>query len=74
MDDDTRRLVFELCTRAGMIMEDASATALLTAELDDAALQTLIDTLGAELGRASALIAAAKSLCVGYANGADPTL
>lgn len=36
LDEDTRSLVEQLCTRAGMLMEDASVLALVrAASLDD---------------------------------------
>ncbi|CAM3102143.1 hypothetical protein SPAN111604_03705 [Sphingomonas antarctica] len=62
MDADTIRLVRELCARAGMIMEDASATAVLTGKLDDGAVRLLVAQVSDELSKASTLVAAAKML------------
>lgn len=60
-DEDTRELVVRLLTRAGMMMEDASAIAVLSAgegvEMPDVVAQ--LEKASTEVG---ALIAAAKAL------------
>lgn len=46
MDDDTRYLIVQLCTRAGMVMEDATVIALSAArQRDDAALRKDLEEL-----------------------------
>jgi hypothetical protein len=45
MDDDAAGLVRQLCTRAGMIMEDASATAILVGGAMPAELLVIVDDL-----------------------------
>ena len=62
MNGDTIRLVRDLCARAGMIMEDASATAVLNGKLDDTSLRLLVAQVANELGKAMSLIAAASAL------------
>jgi len=54
---DTHELIRQLCTQAGMIMEDASAEAILW----DGNIETLND-LAARIAEARALIEAARSL------------
>ena len=55
MDEDQIRLVRELCTQAGMIMEDTSALAILVGSLDPAGLASVIELVRRELTRALAL-------------------
>ena len=61
MDDDTIELIQQLCTRVGMIMEDASPVALITEPADD--LSEKVEALRRATSRASALVAAADALC-----------
>lgn len=62
MDDDDAELIVRLCTRAGMIMEDASVLALDRSGLSaDRRRATLVD-LAAASRSISALVLAAESL------------
>lgn len=45
MDEDDIELVMRLCTRAGMLMEDASADAIGAAGADPAELVTIVEKL-----------------------------
>ena len=62
MDDDTKDLIRLLCTRAGMIMEDASTVALVLPISDDAALKGALDSLRRSTSSMSTLIDAAFAL------------
>ena len=62
MDDDAIALVRQLCTRAGMIMEDASAPAILSGSLNTAALGSVLRQTRADLTRALMLIDAARAM------------
>ena len=73
MNEETKRLVCELCARAGMIMEDASATAVLSGKLDDASLRVLVADVAAELTKATALVSAATTLVGTLPNPTDRT-
>ena len=73
MHQETRRLIRELCGRAGMIMEDASATAVLSEKLDDASLRLLVTNVAVEIEKATSLIAAATTLVSTLSIGADQT-
>ena len=59
MDDDAIALVRQLCTRAGMIMEDASASAILAGNLDTEALAKVVQRTREDLLRALMLAEAA---------------
>lgn len=56
MDDDTRDLIRQLCTRAGMIMEDASAIAVTKPQEEQ------LPQLRQASNQVTALIAAAEAL------------
>ena len=73
MHQETRRLIRELCGRAGMIMEDASATAVLSGKLDDASLRLLVTNVAAELEKATSLMTAATTLASTLPTEADRT-
>ena len=60
MDDDVIALVRQLCTRAGMIMEDGSASAILVGTLDKEALARVVQQTRKDLGRALTLAEAAR--------------
>ena len=62
MDEDQIKLVRELCTQAGMIMEDASAAAILVGSLDAAGLTSVIALVRRELTRALALVDGARAM------------
>ena len=62
MDDDTRELVAQLFTRIGMIMEDASVTALSVTGMDQEERGTALVELGISTRRISALVESAGSL------------
>jgi hypothetical protein len=62
MDDDTIELIRQLCTRIGMIMEDASVSALVSGSGDDPA--SKVASLRLAVEQAAALVAAAQALCV----------
>jgi hypothetical protein len=56
MDEDTRDLIRQLCTRAGMIMEDASAMAILAPQEEH------LPNLRRAVEHAEMLLAAANAL------------
>ena len=62
MDDDQIALVRQLCTQAGMIMEDASAATILVGNLDVAGLGSVVDQARQDLKRALALTDAAGAM------------
>ena len=62
IDDDAIALVHQLCTRAGMIMEDASAPAILSGNLNTIALGLVVQQTRADLTRALMLIEAARTM------------
>ena len=62
MDDDTDDLIAQLCTRIGMIMEDASVIALNVSGKVPSDRQTAIDELDGAAKRIEALIAAVRTL------------
>ena len=62
MDDDTRELIDLLCTRAGMVMEDASVTALTVAGMDQEEHKIALAELGVAANRINAIVEAATSL------------
>lgn len=62
MDDDTSDLVVPLCTRIGMIMEDASPVALKVACMDVAERKAALAELDQSIEQLGSLIDAAKVL------------
>jgi hypothetical protein len=60
IDTDTRDLVVRLLTRAGMVMEDASAEAILSAA--DAPLESIIQRLECSAAAINSLVSAAAAL------------
>lgn len=62
MDQDTRRLIDELCTRAGMIMEDCSTVAVTTRHLDDNELVAKLGALADDARNVGTLVDAARCL------------
>ena len=62
MDDDADDLIRKLCTRAGMIMEDASVDALLMPGADPEAIGAKLERLGDAAHAISAIVAAARAL------------
>jgi hypothetical protein len=64
MDADTSEIITQLCTRIGMIMEDASVVALTIRELKGDARATAIAELEAAGERIRALAGAARALLV----------
>lgn len=62
MDDDAIALVRQLCTRAGMIVEDASAPVILSGSMNTAALGPVLRQARADLTRALMLIEAAQTM------------
>ena len=62
MDDDTSDLLFQLCTRIGMIMEDAAPLALSRPGADAESRLAHVNEIQGAAARICALVAAAKSL------------
>jgi hypothetical protein len=62
MDADDRELVIRLCTKAGMLMEDASVVGVTSAGLDQEQLLLAVDSLGGYASKIKALICAASLL------------
>lgn len=62
MDNDTAEMIRQLCTRAGMIMEDYSAFALSLRPDLASDLGEKLDELSAAIGRAATFVSAAKAL------------
>ena len=60
MDDNAIALVRQLCTRAGMIMEDASASAIQIGNLGSEGLARVVQLTCEDLTRALKLAEAAK--------------
>ena len=60
MDDDAKELVAQICTRIGMIMEDASVVALMVGSHSEEGQENAISDLEAAADRITALVAAAK--------------
>ena len=56
MDDDVIALVRQLCTRAGIIMEDVSASAILAGTQDTAGLASIVERVRRELDRGLVLL------------------
>jgi hypothetical protein len=68
MDEDTIALARQLFTRAGMIMEDASAFAIVVGGKDVHELHEMAGELEIALAQGATLIAAAKTIIVGPSN------
>lgn len=62
MDRETRELVDQLCTQAGMIMEDCSAAFLTTRGIDDGEIPRLLQNLAGEAAKVRDLVNAAIAL------------
>ncbi len=62
MDRDTHDLIAQLCTRAGMIMEDASPMALSIGSTPTDEWVAQIDELIGEMERAASLLGTARVL------------
>ena len=62
MDEDTLELIQALCTRAGMIMEDASAEAMATASDDAGTVGKKLTRLAEAAHAIGTIIAAAHAL------------
>lgn len=62
MDDDIGDLISALCTRAGMIMEDASVDALMMRADDPDAINAKLERLADAALAISAIINAAQAL------------
>jgi hypothetical protein len=62
MDEDTLELTQRLCTRAGMIMEDASAEALMIAASDAGTMSQKLTRLAEAAQAIGAMISAAQAL------------
>lgn len=62
MDDDTADLIRKLCTRAGMIMEDASVEALIMPVIDASSIDAKLALLADAAYAISAIVAAARVL------------
>ncbi len=65
MDDDTAELITRICTRIGMIMEDASLSALTLGAMERTPIPYALAELELVTVRNSALIAAAKAVSDG---------
>ncbi len=64
MDAERIELVRQLCTQAGMIMEDASSRALLIEDLSDEGIRGTVTDLMVASARIKALVEAAAALAV----------
>lgn len=62
MDRDTADLVVQLCTRAGITMEDASPSALMIGSTPKEEWSVTIDQLIADAERSAAFLEAARRL------------
>ena len=62
IDQDTRRLIDEICTHAGMIMEDCSTVAVTTRRLDYAELVDKLGALADDIRNVEVLVDAARCL------------
>ena len=62
MDEDDRKLIVRLCTRAGIMMEDASALAIGTAGLGIPELSEGVHSLVAIAGDIQKIVSAAEVL------------
>lgn len=64
MDDDTDELIAQICTRIGMIMEDASVVALTAGGLAGEERDAAIAVLANAAERITALVGAVKALAI----------
>lgn len=62
MDPDIRRLIDQLCTQAGMIMEDCSAIAISSRDINEQDLTDCFSKLAVDLRKTLILLDAAHSL------------
>ena len=62
MDEDTAELASRLCTRIGMIMEDASVVALTIGSMEEAERSDAIARLEKDARRIDKLIGAVRAL------------
>ena len=62
MDEDTRKLIDRLCTRAGSAMEDTSLVVLTTRRLPDDQLFGTLEQIEKDVDRMANWIRAARSL------------
>lgn len=62
MDRDTRDLIDQLCTQAGMIMEGCSTALLTTRRIDDEEIPRLLQDLAGEAAKVRDLVNAAIAL------------
>lgn len=65
MDEDTLDLVRQLSTRAGMILEDTSAVAVLVGNLSAPEIAERLAQIAADLTRAMTIVRAAEQLLAG---------
>lgn len=63
MDLDTKDVITQLCTQAGMIMEDMIPAALTIGTLDDEEITAQLASFDADLVRAIHFIQAARAVC-----------
>jgi hypothetical protein len=71
MDEDTLELIQTLCSRAGMIMEDASAEALMTRAVGVNAISEKLVRLAGAVQAFVSIVSAAQALCRLHQN--EPT-
>lgn len=62
MDRDTRDLINQLCTQAGMIIEDCSTALLTIRRIDDEEIPWLLQDLAGEAAKVRDLVNAAIAL------------
>lgn len=62
VDENLRKKVIQHCTNIGMLMEDASAPAIMCAGLNETELRHVVDELVAAIGKMQALAASAAAL------------
>lgn len=62
MGKDKRNLIDQLCTQAGMIMEDSSAAAISSRDVEEYDLTEYLNQIAANASKILALIAAAQAL------------
>lgn len=62
MDDETQELIIQLCTRIGMIMEDASVVALTIGSRDQDARMAAMTELEVAADQIGRLVKATQSL------------
>ncbi len=62
MDDDTDNLIAQLCTRMGMIMEDASPVAIGIGAMDHAQRRTALTDLSDAAAQIAAISKAVEAL------------